>query len=64
MSPSWAVNEDTGTGLLKLAPGWDRQRAAYQKVVHQIQAAGYQVSDHDAFHIHMDECTYYMLKRV
>lgn len=58
---SWSVN-GRGQGLLKLDPGWDRDRRILQEANAEITAAGYRITDHDAFWVRLGDCTYYLLE--
>lgn len=57
---AWTTN-DRGQGLLKLDRGWNRDRAAFEKVKAEIHAAGWQIDDHDKFWAVIDGNTYYQL---
>ena len=59
----WAINDDTGTGLLKLPHGWDRDRSIWTTAVAEITAAGYQVVEHDTFHVALGDDTFYLLRK-
>lgn len=59
---AWSSNDRHG--LLRLDQGWNTDRAIWQKLQLELQAAGWKINPHDEFHAVIDGCTYYTLSLI